>query len=82
MVSSFNEFPGSSCLVIRSRVCSASLVKRRGGIHFSLVMPEKKMLQLHLEKALDLKILLKPVDIDTLVSDYALSGEKGEPPIQ
>jgi len=61
---------------------SASLVKRRGGIHFSLVMPEKKMLQLHLEKALDLKILLKPVDIDTLVSDYALSGEKGEPPIQ
>lgn len=55
---------------------SSSLVKRRGGIRFFFAVPEKKMLQLYLQQALDAKILLESVDIDALVSFNAFSWEK------
>ena len=43
-------------------------------------MPEKEILQLYLQQALDLKILQKPVDIDDLVSSD--SWKNGESPVR
>lgn len=54
----------------------SSLSKRRGGLYFSFVIPEKNVLQLYLQQALDLKILLKPIDLDDLLSFNVLNWGK------
>jgi len=57
---------------------SSSLTKRRGGIRFSFVIPEKNILQLYLKQALDLKIVQKPVDIDALLFSHEFNWKKRE----
>jgi len=46
----------------------SSLRSRRGGIRFSFAIPDKNTLQAYLQQALDLKILLQPIDMDVLLS--------------
>ncbi len=58
-------------------VISSSLVKRRGKIHFSYAMPEKKLLRLYLQQVADAKTVLQKIDIDTLIS-FDFSGKQGE----
>jgi ABC-type nitrate/sulfonate/bicarbonate transport system substrate-binding protein len=61
---------------------SSSLTKRRGGIRFSFVIPEKNILQLTLKQALDLKIVQKPVDIDSLLFTHVFKWKKKEGSVQ
>jgi hypothetical protein len=61
---------------------SSSLTKRRGGIRFSFVIPEKNILQLYLKQAQDLKIVQKQVDIESLLFTHVFNWKKKEGSIQ
>jgi ABC-type nitrate/sulfonate/bicarbonate transport system substrate-binding protein len=61
-------------------VVSSSLSKRRGQIRFVFTTPEKHVLQLYLQRAMEQKIISKPVDIANLLSFNVFSWkDKGRP---
>ena len=61
---------------------SSSLSKQRGEIQFSFVIPKKNILHMYLQQALELKILLQPVDIDDLLSFDVVGWKKRGGPVQ